>query len=163
MKPTVYLETTIISYVTSRMSRDVVVAGRQQITRSWWDNEKQHYSLNISEFVLDECRGGDKDASRNRMELIRPFTVLKSSSEVSALAKRFISAKCVPHSAATDALHIAIAAVNNLTYLLTWNCTHIANATIRSHLALQANLAGYCLPVICTPEELLGGKHGIYK
>ncbi len=160
MKPTVYLETTIISYLTARISRDLVIAGRQQITRNWWDTQKQHFELFISESVVTEAREGDKVVSQNRLEILRSFPVLTTTMDVIELANRFVSGKCVPKNASVDALHIAVATVNKLDYLMTWNCAHIANATIRSHLALEADLAGYRLPVICTPEELLGGKHG---
>ena len=160
MKPTVYIETSIVSYLTARISRDLVVAGRQQLTRTWWDAQRRHFELYISELVVEECREGDSVASRNRLDALRSFPVLQTVPEAVKLASRFVAHKCVPPSACVDALHIAVATVNNLSYLMTWNCAHIANATIRSHLVLEADLAGYRLPVICTPEELLGGHHG---
>jgi hypothetical protein len=159
MKPTVYLETSIISYLSARISRDLVVAGRQQITRNWWDSQMPNFSLFVSEFVLTESAEGDKTAAQKRLDILRLLSVLSTTREALDLANRFVSHKCIPKSAGIDALHVAVATVNGMDFLMTWNCTHIANATLRSHLALEADLAGYHLPVICTPEELFGGKH----
>jgi hypothetical protein len=81
--------------------------------------------------------------------------LLTLSEEATGLAQALITPGPLPANAVVDALHIAIAAVNGMHYLLTWNCTHIANAAIRSDIEDVCRARGYEPPVICTPEELL--------
>ncbi|MFH0919565.1 MAG: type II toxin-antitoxin system VapC family toxin [Fibrobacterota bacterium] len=157
MKQSVYLETSVVSYLTSRISGDLVVAGHQQLTRLWWDQQKHNFNVFVSEFVVREASAGDAEASRKRMEVLRGIPVLGGSPEIEALALGFLKNGHVPVKGAVDAFHIATATIHEIDYLLTWNCTHIANAVIRSYLALEADKAGYRLPIICTPEELWGG------
>ena len=151
-----YLETTIPSYLTSRPSRDLVITAHQQITREWWENKGGSFQLYISQLVIDEAGAGDPVAARARLNLIQNVPLLDITPEVSVLASAILTSGRLPRNAATDAAHIAIAAVHGMDFLITWNCVHIANAAITKSLALTCREHGFECPVICTPEELLG-------
>jgi predicted nucleic acid-binding protein len=153
MLPSVYLETTIPSYLTAWPSRDLVRAAHQPATREWWENHRTSFELFVSEAVLRECGAGDPTAAQLRLEAIRGFEILEQSNEALALAESLIEQIPLPERAALDALHIALSVVHGMDYLLTWNCTHIANATLRSQIELICSEFGYETPIICTPEE----------
>ncbi len=157
MKPTAYIETTIPSYLTARPSRDVVRAGEQQVTRDWWDRSAE-YELRVSSLVLLECQAGDAQAAAERLAALEGVPVLAQSPEAVALAGMLLKEVPLPPKAANDALHIAVAAVNGIAYLVTWNCTHIANATLRPQIEAICRRMGYEPPVICTPRELLDAE-----
>jgi predicted nucleic acid-binding protein len=155
MKPTVYVETTVPSYLTAWPSRDVVRAGEQQLTRDWWARRSE-YELRVSSLVLLECRAGDPDAAALRLAALDGVPVLAQAPEAEELAATLLREVPLPARAAADALHIAVAAVNGVSYLVTWNCTHIANASLRPQIEAACRRSGYEPPVICTPRELLG-------
>jgi hypothetical protein len=155
MKPRVYLETTIPSYLTAWLSRDLVMAGHQQTTREWWEARREDFELFVSQFVIDEAGIGDPDAARRRLEVLADVPLLAANEEVYTLAGELMIHLPLPPKAATDSLHIAIAAVNGMDYLITWNCTHIANAELRASIESVCQRCGFKSPVICTPEELL--------
>jgi hypothetical protein len=156
MKPLLYLETTIPSYLLSRPSRDVVVAGRQEITRQWWNVRRADFRIAISQVVLDEAAEGDRKAARDRLAMLRAFPLLDVNNEVIALAARILGSKVLPSKAARDAAHIAVSAVHGARFLLTWNCAHLANAETLPQVEGVCLAVGYKCPVICTPDELLG-------
>ena len=155
MKPRLYLETTIPSYLTAWPSRDLIVAAHQQITKEWWRNRRNAFDVYVSQFVLDEAAGGDPDAARERLELLNSLPSLEISDAVLPLASALIQSGMIPTRAARDASHIAISAVHGIDYLMTWNCAHIANATIIKTVQRVCAQNGFSCPVICTPEELL--------
>src|SRR5580704_11646807 len=156
MKSRLYLETTIPSYLTSRPSRDLIVAGRQQITRDWWDERRGAFQLYISQLVIDEVGAEDPAAARDRLRVLQDLPLLDITFEVAELAASMLASGTIPGKAATDAAHIAIAAVHGMDFLVTWNCVHIANATIAKSLASICREHACACPVICTPEELMG-------
>lgn len=153
-KRTVYLETSVIGYATTRPSRDLVVAGRQQITREWFVRGALAYDLFMSQLVIREASSGDEEAARARLALLEGIPLLAVSDAAGELAGRLVDVGAVPRIAAEDALHIAVAVVHGVDFLLTWNCKHIANAMMRSDIERACREAGYEPPVICTPEEL---------
>ena len=157
MKSRLYLETTIPSYLTSRPSRDLIVAGHQQITREWWEGRKDAFDLYISQLVIDEAADGDPAMARERMRVLQELPLLDITPETEELTSSFLASGKIPQKAANDAAHIAIAAVHGLDFLVTWNCVHIANAAIAKGLALICREHGCELPVICTSEELREG------
>jgi hypothetical protein len=154
MKQRLYMETTIPSYLTSRPSRDLIVAGHQQVTREWWEKRRGAFEIYISQLVVDEASAGDPDAARERMLIVRDFAMLDITPEVGHLASAILASGILPRKAATDAAHIAIAAVHGVDFLLTWNCVHIANAVIAKAVANICRQFDWESPVICTPEEL---------
>ena len=161
MKESVYIETTVISYLTAWLSRDLIRAAHQQITQEWWHNRRNDFEIFISEFVINEAGSGDKDAAEERLAALEEIPLLDVNLEVENLAKSLISEKALPTKAATDALHIAVAAVHGINYLLSWNCKHIANAEMQGAIEKVCTEQGYISPKICTPEELLGGKYDL--
>lgn len=157
MSARVYVETTVVSYLTAWPSRDVVLAGHQQVTREWWDTRRASYELCISQLVLTEASAGDAQAAQDRLAVLQPMTVLETTDAAAELAKELIRTGALPAKAAGDALHIAVAAVHAVPYLLTWNCRHLANATMRPMIESACTANGFKAPIICTPEELIGG------
>lgn len=155
MKQRVYVETSIVSYLVSRPSSDVRVAACQLITREWWEGRSARFDLYISEFVLAEASLGDAAAARLRLEAAASIPQLEATEAVRQLGAALMTEGPVPASAEIDAYHIAVAAANGMDYLLTWNCTHIANATIRGRIEDVCRSNGYEPPTICTPQELM--------
>ncbi len=155
MAERVYIETTVISYLIARPNRDVVIAGHQQVTHEWWDTRRSSYELCISQLVRKEAGAGDAQAAQERLQVLKSMTLLETSDEALNLAKDLIQAGALPAKAADDALHIAVAAMNGIPYLLTWNCRHLANATMRPVIENVCVAKGVKAPIICTPEELL--------
>ena len=155
MEPTVYVETSIVSYLAARPSRDLVTAARQQVTAEWWTSRRKAFRLHVSELVVQEAADGDADAAERRLSLLAGIPVLAATAEALELAKAFVDNRIVPTSAEADALHIAIAATSGIEYLLTWNCRHIANAQIRARIERFARLRGLEPPILCTPDELM--------
>jgi len=154
MKAKVYVETTIVSYLAASPSRDLVIAAHQQITREWWER-RDRFELFVSQAVIEEAARGNVAAAARRAELLRAIPVLELGAEVYEFADRLLRARVVPAKASIDALHIAVAVVNRVDYLVTWNCVHIANAAIRVKIEQVCRQAGLAAPVICTPEELM--------
>ena len=155
-RATVYIETSIVSYLTARPSRDLLVAAHQQLTVMWWDQQRAHYELFTSQVVLAEARAGDPEAAQRRLVVLERLPLLDVTDAAIALAAALVSGQALPAQAAQDALHIAMACVHGMEYLLTWNCAHLANARLRSRIEQICRDAGYVPPIICTPEELEG-------
>ena len=156
MKPTVYLETTIISYLTAKPSRDVIIAGHQQITHAWWNDHRQDFELFVSQLVVKEIGSGNPEMAAKRLALIHGLKALAMTETALNLAQSLISSGPLPQKAADDAIHIALAAVNEVDYLLSWNCKHITNLFIQRDLAKILARQGFRLPTIGTPESFLG-------
>ncbi len=152
----VYIETSIVSYLTARPSRDLVLAARQQITGDWWEDRRSEFELFISQYVLDEAGDGDPLAARRRLELLDELPVLEITDEAVELGEALIHEGVLPPKAVTDALHIAIAVVHEMDVLLTWNCKHLANAETLGAVTRVIRTRGFESPVICTPDELMG-------
>ena len=155
-KKRVYLETTVVSYLTARPSRDVVVAGKQEITRQWWQKRKDDFHLYVSQIVADEAGKGDPDAVKRRRAVLVGVPRLDVIDAVVELAEELVAQDAVPKSKPEDALHIALAAVHGMDFLITWNCSHIANAERMETIESVIEACGYYSPRICTPDELLG-------
>lgn len=150
----VYIETSVVSYLTANASRDVVVAGQQQITREWW-NGRARFELFVSDAVISEAGRGDPNAAARRLEALAGIPLLEATQEAQALAREILNTATMPPKAAVDAAHVAIATIHGLDFLLTWNCTHIANAANRPRIERVCRTLGYQAPIICTPFELL--------
>jgi hypothetical protein len=159
MKARLYVETTIFGYLTARPSREVVTAGHQKTTKQWWSQRREAFELFCSELVIEEIGTGDPSEATKRLSLVEGIAVLALSPEALALAKALLKRKALPPKAENDALHVALAAVNDMKYLLTWNCRHLANASLRSVIERVCKKAGYTCPIICTSEELVEEEH----
>ena len=156
-KPTIYIETTIPSFLTARPSGDLISAGRQLLTRQWWEQKRSEYELFVSKIVLEEAGRGDPAAARLRLDALEGLPLLDVDEPALALTQTILESGVIPGKAAADAGHVAVAARCGMNFLLTWNCSHIANAAIWTKLGEWVQKAGYRLPVICTPDELLAG------
>ena len=152
----VYIETTIPSYYVARRSRDIVQAARQELTVEWWDHHRDRYELFSSQVVLDEASRGNQIFATRRLSLLIDVPLLAINEAVIEIAEELLYDGVVPKKAADDALHIACAGVHRVDFLLTWNCTHIANP--HNHHRIQRSFArhGIEMPVICTPQEFVG-------
>jgi predicted nucleic acid-binding protein len=157
MKPRVYVETSVISYLTARESASLVGATRQLLTRRWWDR-RSDYEIVISEVVVRECRVGDADAVNRRLAVIEGLPSLTVNARAADIAIALLKNNILPEKAAEDALHIAVASVHSVDFLLSWNFRHIANPTIQAKVAAYLTGQGLSLPFICPPEELLGDE-----
>lgn len=155
MKSTVYIETTIPSYLTAWRSPELVMAANQEATRKWWDESRSSFELFISQLVIGEISNGDPDAVRRRIAVVENLQELALTDQAEALGAKLLVGAALPQKAKADALHIAVATVHGMDYLLTWNCTHIANAIMRPKIESICRAAGYEPPVICTPPELV--------
>jgi len=155
MKQSVYVETTVPSYLTAWPSQNVIRAGEQQTTKIWWARRSE-YELRVSSLVIAECKAGDAEAAAARIAALEGILLLEVTREAEVLGGILLREVPLPEKAATDALHVALAAVNGIQYLLTWNCTHIANAVLRPRIEAVCRKCGYEPPVICTPQELHG-------
>jgi len=155
MKAKIYIETTVVSYLTSRPSRDIVIAAHQQITNEWWETRSRLFDLYASQLVIREAGAGDKDLANRRLTALQETQLLEITEPAVNLAKEFIKEGAIPPKAAEDALHISIAVVNGIEYLITWNCKHIANAIMRHKINEVCISCGYEPIIICTPEELM--------
>ena len=152
----VYLETTILSYLAAPPSRDLITAANQQLTHDWWTRRQGDFDLCVSEAVLREISAGDSQVAARRTALAASLPLLAVTPEVVALADALVRNGPLPPKAATDAVHIAVAAVHRVEYLLTWNCKHIANAEMRPRVRAVCEGRGHPVPIICTPAELMG-------
>ena len=150
----IYIETSVISYLTARPSRDLITAAQQQITSIWWEEHRSNYALYVSTLVIEEASGGDPLAAQRRLRAIDGIEVLEVTDDIINLAALLIEKKVVPRKAVEDAYHIAIACIYEMQYLITWNYRHIANATMREAINKVCREAGYKPPVICTIAEL---------
>lgn len=153
---TIYLETSFLGYLTGRPSRDLLASARQQITERWWHDHRHRFELFVSPVVETEAGQGDPEASQRRLSAMIGIPQLVVNAEVERLAEQFILDGAVPKTASADALHVALAAVHRIDYLLTWNCRHIDNAEKKPAIRAICAIAGYPCPEICTPEELMG-------
>jgi hypothetical protein len=155
MADSVYLETTIPSYLAARPSRDLVVAAHQQLTVDWWQTRRGTFDLYVSELVLQEASLGDPDLAARRLGHLTDIPTLAITPPAQTLAESLVGSGLLPSNASADALHIGIAAANGVDYLLTWNIRHLANAATRRRIEEACRAAGLEAPVLCTPEELM--------
>ena len=156
-KSKVYLETTIVSYLVAAPSADLIQAAHQQATRNWWAG-RNRFELFVSRAVVAEAGRGAADAAARRIEALQGIPNLQFGRNVAALARKLMQSGTLPPNARLDAVHVAVAAVNGMDYLLTWNLHHLANAALRGKIEGVCREAGTVPPVICTPEELMEPK-----
>jgi len=154
----VYVETSIISYLAARPSRDLITAAHQQVTHTWWQERRPEFDLYASQVVLDEAAAGDPEAATRRAGLLAELPLLDITAEVAELAAALIERVPLPARAGADAAHIAIAAYHRIDFLLTWNSAHIANAEMRPRIEQVCRESGFPAPALCTPDELMGGN-----
>jgi len=155
MKKRVYIETTVVSYFTARPSRDIMIAGHQEATRELWPELAAKYETYISAIVYEEARKGDPDQAGMRLTAIEPFPMLDIDDEARSLAERIVAGRGIPADYPEDALHVAVAAVNGIDVVITWNFAHLNNPFTRTMVRQIVEEEGYVCPEICSPDELL--------
>jgi len=154
--PTVYVETSLLSYLAARPSTNLIVAAQQQISHEWWELRHSSYRLFVSDLVTDEAARGNPTAAQKRLDIAAQMLHLDLDDESDYLTELILKSGTIPEKAAADAAHVAVATRHAIDFLLTWNCRHIANATIMRRLSELVSGEGYELPTICTPYGLLG-------
>ena len=154
-KSSVYVDTSIVSYLTARPSRDLVIAAQQTVTREWWRNAQDRFVLVASELVLTEAAAGDANAARARLRALEVVRRLDTTEESSILTRRLLELGVFPQEASADAAHVGIATAHRVDYLLTWNLHHIASAPVRARIEQACRTVGYEPAIICTPNELM--------
>ena len=155
MKPTVYIETSVISYLTGKPSRDLIVAAHQQVTREWWEKALPGFDAFVSPVVLDEITKGDAEAVRERLEKASSFPLLEVVPDTRNLADAYFSELGIPGKARADSYHLAVATWHGMDYLVSWNCAHIVNGRVKRVIEETNARRGLRTPIICTPEELM--------
>ena len=153
----VYLETSFISYLVARPSRDLLVAAHQQVTHEWWSSRRNQFECSVSQFVVDEASDGDATEVNKRLAVLAPLPTLEITADAQDLAKAIMTTGILPPKAFLDAGHVAVSAIHAVDYLLTWNCKHLANVQISRRIAVLCEKLGHKMPIVCTPEELMGG------
>ena len=156
MSESVYIETSILGYLTARRTKNLILAANVEVTKEWWESRRSTFTLYISQIVLDEVACGDSEIAVKRLELLKGLSIVGLNQSVRDLSVQFLIQSNLPPKASDDAVHIAAATVHGMDYLLTWNCKHIANAQIQKKLSQICIDFGYELPRICTPYELMG-------
>ena len=156
MNKSVYIESSVISYLTARPSRDLVIAGHQAVTAEWWNERRLRYDLYVSPLVVEEVSAGDTSAAEERLRVIADIPSVTIAADAESLASALLAANAVPANSARDALHVAIAATQGIDYLITWNFRHINNASTRTMVVNVVSDFGLVCPVLCSPEELMG-------
>jgi hypothetical protein len=156
-RSSIYIETSIVSYLVGWLNqRDLSVAHNQQVTREWWSRRRTDFDLFVSPVVIDEAGKGDPALASQRLEYLASLSVLEVTLAARLLSTDLLRLTGIPRKAELDALHVSVAAVSGMDYLLTWNCTHIANAEILPNVYEVCRSRGYEPPFVCTPLELLG-------
>ena len=153
----VYLETSFISYLAARPSGDLLVAAHQKTTQDWWTDRRDQFACYVSQVVIDEASAGDPTEAQKRLAVISTLAALDVALGAESLTQAILASGALPPSADRDAAHVAVAAYHAVDYLLTWNCKHLANAQIMRKIESVCQTLGYRMPIICTPEELMGG------
>ena len=156
MKEIAYIETTIVSYLVARPSRDLVLSAHQQVTREWWENERVNYHCIASEEV---AMLGDTGMAQARIKVLDEVQIVGITAEVEAMAATFMATGALPPTMRPDATHLAAAALSGADYLLTWNCRHLANTNIRAAIKTLFDDLGKHVPVVCTLTELMELRH----
>lgn len=155
MKATVYIESTIVSYLVAKPSRDLIVAAHQQLTTEWWDLIRLQVDCFVSPFVIQEISAGDKEAANKRIRLIKNIPVLELNQEIQKLAQTYFDSLDIPGKARLDASHLATAVWHEIDYMLSWNCKHIVSGRVKMILEKINSELNIKTPVLCTPEELM--------
>jgi hypothetical protein len=156
VKPKVYVETSVFSLIVARPSKNPAMAERQEQTRDWWQTDAEKFELYSSGTVRTEAACGDAEMAKRRLELIDSIKILPDSAVADTLATDLMQQRIMPAKAVTDALHISIATVHKMDFLVTWNCAHLANAIIWQKVMKRLKALGYDVPLIVTPEQLFG-------
>ncbi|MBS3907146.1 MAG: type II toxin-antitoxin system VapC family toxin [Syntrophaceae bacterium] len=163
MKQSIYLETTIVSYYTSKPSRDIIVLAHQEITRQWWPMAIKRYDVYISEVVIEEAGFGDMESAKRRLEALKDFPHLELNDKVEEMAQIYMERLEIPEKSFRDAAHLAIASIHHIDYLVTWNCTHLANGEVIRKLMKINESFGVHTPNYLHTRRVNGGMRDVER
>ncbi len=155
MKQVVYIESSVVSYLTARVSADPIKSAWQTVTTQWWDTGLSQVTACISPYVIEEVSAGDPEAAKQRIDVIRNLNLLDTNDEIEALADFLLLGGGLPAKARFDALHIACAAYHRVNVVLTWNFKHIANPVQLPVMRGLCAARGYRLPELVSPLEMM--------
>ena len=155
MQQKLYIETSVVSYLTAQRSRDLLIAARQEATAELWSKLQSGFTGYVSTLVHQEAQKGDPEQARKRIDALSSFIILDIDKEAQMLADHILSVKAIPAEYPDDALHMAVAAVNGMDVLITWNFAHLNNPIARTKIRQIVEDNGYQCPEVCSPEELL--------
>ena len=155
-RPTLYMETTIPSYLLAEPSSDNLSSARQEVTRKWWRRDRNRFDVFVSDVVLEEAIEGNREAATKRRDFLGRFPMLSVTPEADALIQVYIDTKIVPAHCQRDAAHLALATLHEMQFLCTWNFRHLANAFALKRFRQLNEDRGLFVPQVCTPEALLG-------
>jgi len=139
-----------------RPTNNLIASARQHTTRIWWQNNADNFRLFTSEVVHFEASKGDPQMAHARLEFIASIPRVPVTAESHQLADKLLSCGVISAKAKTDALHLAIATVHHLDFLVTRNCRHLANGEISRQVVNFFRQIGYTPPYMCTPDGLPG-------
>ncbi|MDF3822398.1 type II toxin-antitoxin system VapC family toxin [Leptospira sp. 96542] len=155
MKSRIYIETSVISYYTAKLSKDIRTLSRQETTIDWWEEEKSKFNCFISLAVIEEISRGNQDEAQKRLKASESIPILAEKVEIMTLAEKYFSKLNIPEKSKYDTIHIAYASFYEVEYLLSWNMKHISNPRTQSAL-IDLNLAlNLKTPLLITPEALM--------
>ena len=160
-KKTVYIETSVVSYLTARPTSNLVAAAWQKTTADWWDVHRSRFDLCTSALTIEEAGRGNPQAAERRIQALAGIVTLPITEAAVKLATALLQGRALPTSAQNDALHIGVAAANGVDYILTWNFRHLANAETRHIIRTVCSGQGFTSPEICSPSELIGGFENV--
>lgn len=155
-KKTLYIETSVVSYLTARPSANLIAAANQRMTIDWWEGQRSKFDPKISKLVIEEAGRGHLEAAERRLAALAGIAVLDITDDAVRLSKELLRGGALPIKALDDAIHVAVSAVHGVDFLLTWNCRHIDNAEIKPVIREICEHSGHRCPEICTPRELMG-------
>ena len=160
-RKSVYIETSVVSYLTARRTKDLLVAAWQAVTVDWWETHRGRFDLYTSDVTVMESRRGNPEAAQRRLEALVEIPVLSVTAQVDELSEALLHAGAIPPAYVGDSLHVAVSAVHGVDYLLTWNFRHIDNAETKPMMREVCGLHGYSCPEICTPQQLMGVSNDV--
>ncbi len=155
----VYIETSIVSYLVARPTSDLLVAACQKLTVDWWELRRSLFDIYTPDVVIDEAGKGDPEAAARRLDALSGIPILPVTEGAVRLSEALIQEGAIPAKALGDSLHVAVSAVHGVEYLLTWNYRHLDNAETKPLIRSVCAVLGYTSPEICTPQELMGEAH----
>jgi hypothetical protein len=153
--PRAYIESSVPSFYVARPSRQLAIVAKQQATKDWWDRGCSGLDLVTSLETLDEIAKGDSEKAQERLKLVSALPILEVTEDVAGLADALVESGIVPEKVASDAIHIAVASVHAVEFLVTWSFRHIANPFLRYRIRNLVTEKGFFMPTMCSPEEVL--------
>ena len=150
-KRSVYLDTSIFSYLIDEREN---LKSFIEITKDWWNTQKEYFKLFISNEVMAELQLGKYPNKKTAINIAESIEILPRTDEIREIAEIYIENFIMPKYYEGDAIHLAYSSLYKIDFLLTWNCKHLANANKKLHIRKINTKLGLFVPEIITPLEL---------